>query len=218
MNTEGVLWYHEIFKSIQGEGVDAGKPCTFVRLYGCNMKCTYCDQPQTSKDRKKASIGTIVREVMKAGIPYVCITGGEPLIQWDSVYPLVLELTSMGYKVAIETNGCCIIDSDQYNRSFKYIMDVKCPSSGICKYNILDNMMNLQAKDEVVFVISDKCDYNYAKKVINQYPTEATLVFSPCFDEDWNPIISDKLIDWMINDRLFNVRVSVQMHKCLGVR
>ena len=97
-------------------------------------------------------------------------------------------------------------------------MDVKCPSSGICKYNILDNMMNLQAKDEVVFVISDRRDYNYAKKVINQYPTEATLVFSPCFDEDWNPIISDKLIDWMINDRLFNVRVSVQMHKCLGVR
>lgn len=218
MKTEGVLWYHEIFQSIQGEGVDAGKPCTFVRLYGCNMKCTYCDQPQTAKDRKKASIGTIVREVMKAGIPYVCITGGEPLIQWDSVYPLVLELTSMGYKVAIETNGCCKIDGDPYNRSFKYIMDVKCPSSGICKYNILDNLMNLQAKDEVVFVISDKCDYNYAKKVINQYPTEATLVFSPCLDEDWNPIISDKLIDWMIKDRLFNVRVSVQMHKCLGVR
>jgi 7-carboxy-7-deazaguanine synthase len=182
------------------------------------MKCAYCDQPQTQKDRKKASIETIVREVQRAGIPYVCITGGEPLIQWNSVYPLVLELNAMGYKVAIETNGCCPIESDPYNRSFKYIMDIKCPSSGVHKHNILDNMMNLQAKDEVVFVISDRKDYNFAKKVIAQYPTEATLVFSPCFDDDWEPIISDELIQWLIEDKLFNVRVSVQMHKCLGVQ
>lgn len=218
MNTDGILWYHEIFSSIQGEGVDAGKPCTFVRLYGCNMKCSYCDQPQTSRDRKKASISTIVREVLRLGVPYVCITGGEPLIQWDAVYPLVLELLSMDFKVAIETNGCCPIDADPYNRSFKYIMDVKCPSSGVSKYNILDNLMNLQMKDEVVFVIADRKDYMFAKKVIKQYPTPASIIFSPCFDDDWEPLISDDLVKWMLEDRLFNVRISVQMHKCLGVR
>lgn len=218
MITEGVLWYHEIFPSIQGEGVDAGKPCTFVRLYGCNMKCSYCDQPQEPRDRKKASIETIVREVQRIGIPYVCITGGEPLIQWNAVYPLVLELVSLDFKVSIQTNGCCPIDADPYNRSFKYTMDVKCPSSGVSQSNILDNLMNLQMKDEVVFVIADRKDYLFAKRVIRQYPTPATLIFSPCFDVNWKPLISEDLVNWMLEDRLFNVRLSVQMHKFLGVR
>lgn len=218
MITEGVLWYHEIFPSIQGEGVDAGKPCTFVRLYGCNMKCSYCDQPQEPRDRKKASIETIVREVQRIGIPYVCITGGEPLIQWNAVYPLVLELVSLDFKVSIQTNGCCPIDADPYNRSFKYTMDVKCPSSGVSQSNILDNLMNLQMKDEIVFVIADRKDYLFAKRVIRQYPTPATLIFSPCFDVNWKPLISEDLVNWMLEDRLFNVRLSVQMHKFLGVR
>lgn len=218
MITEGVLWYHEIFPSIQGEGVDAGKPCTFVRLYGCNMKCSYCDQPQEPRDRKKASIETIVREVQRIGIPYVCITGGEPLIQWNAVYPLVLELVSLDFKVSIQTNGCCPIDADPYNRSFKYTMDVKCPSSGVSQSNILDNLMNLQMKDEVVFVIADRKDYLFAKRVIRQYPTPATLIFSPCFDVNWKPMVSEDLVSWMLEDRLFNVRLSVQMHKFLGVR
>lgn len=218
MNTTGILWYHEIFSSIQGEGVDAGKPCTFVRLYGCNLECSYCDQPQTPKDKRKASISTIIKEVNKLGVPYVCITGGEPLIQWGAVYPLVLELISMGFKVSIETNGCCPIEADAYNRSFKYIMDVKCPSSGVSKYNILDNLMNLQMKDEVVFVISDRKDYVFARKIIRQYPTPASIIFSPCFNEDGSPVISSELVKWMLEDRLYNVRVSVQMHKCLEVR
>ena len=218
MITEGVLWYHEIFPSIQGEGVDAGKPCTFVRLYGCNMKCSYCDQPQEPRDRKKASIETIVREVQRIGIPYVCITGGEPLIQWNAVYPLVLEFVSLDFKVSIQTNGCCPIDADPYNRSFKYTMDVKCPSSGVSQSNILDNLMNLQMKDEVVFVIADRKDYLFAKRVIRQYPTPATLIFSPCFDVNWKPMVSEDLVSWMLEDRLFNVRLSVQMHKFLGVR
>lgn len=217
--TDTILWVHEIFASIQGEGVDAGKPCTFVRLYGCNLNCSYCDQPQGKTDKHKKSIGSVVTQVQRFGIPNVCITGGEPLIQWDTVYPLVLELTAMGFKVSIETNGCCPIDKDGYNRSFKYIMDVKCPSSGCANKNILDNLMNLQNKDEVVFVIANYSDYKFARKIIRQYPTQAALIFSPCFGKDNRPVINGtKLIDWMISDKLYNVRISIQMHKCLNVR
>lgn len=217
MKQEGILWYHEVFSSVQGEGVDAGKPCTFVRLYGCNLRCAYCDQPQRPKDRKKASIGTLVSEVQRIGVPNVCITGGEPLTQHEAVYPLVLELVGLGYNVSIETNGCCNIDFDDYKRSFKYIMDVKCPSSGEVHHNILENLMNLKANDEVVFVISNRKDYEYARKVIQQYPTQATLIFSPCFDTE-GPVIGEELVDWLLKDKLYNVRVSIQMHKCLGVR
>ena len=218
MNTDSVMWYQEIFTSIQGEGVDSGTPCTFVRLFGCNVSCAYCDQPQQKWDKKKASIETIFREVQRRKVPNVCITGGEPLIQWNAVYPLVLELLQYGYKVSIETNGCCPIDADPYNRSFKYIMDVKCPSSGVCDRNILDNIMNLQMKDEVVFVIANRKDYNFAKKVIGQYPTSANLLFSPCFSKEGKPLISKKLIGWMLEDELYNVRISVQMHKVLEVQ
>lgn len=215
---EGMLYYHEIFASIQGEGVDAGKPCTFVRLHGCNMQCSYCDQPQTMKDRKRTSIGSIVTKVQRLGVNNVCITGGEPLIQWDSVYPLVLELTSLGFNVSIETNGCCPIDSDGYNRSFKYIMDVKCPSSGMSHCNILKNLMNLQARDEVVFVIQNRRDYNYAKRIMKQYATPAQYIFSPCFNEEYEPMIGSKLVDWILEDKLVNVRVSIQMHKVLSCK
>lgn len=215
---EGLIYYQEIFSSIQGEGVDAGKPTTFVRLYGCNMNCSYCDQPQKPTGRIRTSIRKIVSKVCNLKVPNVCITGGEPLIQWESVYPLVLELTGLGFNVSIETNGCCPIEADNYNRSFKYVMDVKCPSSGVHKNNILDNLMRLKAKDEVVFVIQNRKDYNYAKEIIKKYPTPATINFSPCFNEDGEPMIGSKLIDWMLEDSLYNIRVSVQIHKTLKVR
>lgn len=215
---EGLIFYQEIFSSIQGEGVDAGKPCTFVRLFGCNMKCSYCDQPQKPEEKIRTSVKKIVSQVIKLGVPNVCITGGEPLIQWDSVYPLVLELTNLAFNVSIETNGCCPIEKDNYKRSYKYIMDVKCPSSGMKRYNILENLMNLQSKDEVVFVIKDKKDYNFAKSIIMSYPTSAVINMSPCFEGNTPSKGSRKLVDWILEDRMYNVRVSVQIHKFLQVK
>jgi 7-carboxy-7-deazaguanine synthase len=212
------LIVHEIFTTIQGESTDTGLPCTFVRLYGCNVGCSFCDQPQHKKDCKRMTIEALVSEVKKLHIPYVCITGGEPLMQWDNVYPVVLELVHSGFLVSIETSGCFPIESCNYNRSYKYIMDIKCPSSGVSHRNIYDNMMNLQMKDEVKFVIGNREDYDFAKKVLMQYPTSAKILFSPCFDENWKPLISEDLVKWMIEDELWNVRVQIQIHKVLGVR
>lgn len=215
---ENVLYYHEVFPSIQGESTDAGRPCLFVRLYGCNIHCSFCDQPQKPCDRKKISTGNLVNKILRYGIPYVCITGGEPLMQWNSVYPLVLELCESGVEVSIETSGCYPIDPDPYLRSFKYVMDVKCPSSGVSHKNILDNLMNLQAKDEVKFVIGSEEDYKYAKQVLSSHPTLAKILFSPCFIGDKAPIAKD-LTDWIIRDKLFyNTRMQIQMHKIIGVR
>lgn len=214
---ELMLYYQEIFSSIQGESTDAGKPCVFVRLYGCNLNCSYCDQPQLLSEKKRMDVRRMVAKVMQYHIPYVCITGGEPFLQWDSVYPLVLELCSLGLDVSIETNGCNEIEADPYNRRFRYIMDVKCPSSGVSKHNVLDNLMRLQSKDEVKFVIKNKEDYKFAKQILLQYPTPAQILFSPCFDHN-NPVIGQELVDWVVKDKIPNSRIQIQMHKILGVK
>lgn len=215
---DSVIFYHEIFPSIQGESTDTGLPCLFVRLYGCNIGCSYCDQPQTIKDRRKISIGNLSAKIQRYNIPYICITGGEPMLQWNAVYPLVLELVSLGYKVSIETSGCVPIDADPYLRSFKYVMDIKCPSSGVSDKNIFDNLMNLQAKDEVKFVIADRKDYEYMKTILRTYPTPAQILVSPCFDKDMKPMIGEELISWLLKDKMYHVRVQLQIHKFLGVR
>lgn len=216
-NSNGTLVYQEVFSSIQGESTDSGLPCVFVRLYGCNIGCLFCDQPQAPKDRKVISQQNMLYKISKFGIPYVCITGGEPMLQWESVYPLVLELCSCGYKVSIETSGCIPIEPDPYIRSFKYVMDIKCPSSGVNYKNIYDNLMNLQSQDEVKFVISDRNDYNFAKRILKNYPTQAKILFSPCFDKNNKPLIGSELSEWLIEDKLFNARVQIQLHKILGV-
>lgn len=215
---DSLLYLDEVFTSIQGESTDAGLPCTFVRLFGCHIGCTYCDQPQDPKNRKRISIGNLISKIQKLGVKYVCITGGEPMNQWNALYPLVLELVSLGYKVSIETSGCVPIEADPYNRSFKYIMDIKCPSSGVAEKNIFDNLMNLQAKDEVKFVVADEEDYKFMKKVLMRYPTQAKILVSPCFTPDFKPMIGEELVQWLLRDRLHHVRVQIQMHKCLNVR
>lgn len=211
-----MLYYDEIFCSIQGESSDSGLPCIFVRLYGCPIGCSYCDQPQTPDNRKKVSVANIVSKVMKfKGVKNVCITGGEPLI-YQEVIPLTWELMHLGYKVSIETSGCVPIEESTYRRSFKYVMDIKCPSSGVAEKNLFDNLLKLQHNDEVKFVIADREDYEYMKKVLKKYPTQASILVSPMFDKDLKPVIGNKLVEWILEDKL-NVRVQIQLHKILGV-
>ena len=212
-----MLYLDEVFVSIQGESTDAGLPCVFVRLFGCNVKCSYCDKPQKACNRKRVSIGNLVQMIKRFRVPYVCITGGEPLIQ-DEIYPVIYELVSEGYKVSVETNGCVPIDPCSYNRSYKYIMDVKCPSSGVSSKNVLSNLANLMPQDEVKFVIADEADYKFAKRILRSYPTSAKILFSPMFDSKGNPVISQQLVDWLIKDRLYYARVQIQMHKVLSVK
>lgn len=212
-----MLYYHEVFPSIQGESSSMGKPCVFIRLFGCNLRCVYCDQPQAPSDRKRISLENLVYKVMQYRIEDVCITGGEPLLQ-DEIYPLIYELVSKNFKVSIETNGSVVIPEDPYARSFKYVMDVKSPSSKVSTKNILSNLTRLQRHDEVKFVIADRKDYDYAKNVLREYPTKASILFSPMFDRDMKQHVGQDLCNWLIEDRIHRARVQLQMHKIIGVQ
>lgn len=208
------MFVHEIFTSINGETSYSGEPTTFVRLFGCNVKCKYCDQPQKVKDRKKMSVKKVVEEVRKRMITNVCITGGEPLLQ-EEIFQVVYELCDLGYNVIIETNGTVPLD-DFSRRPYHYIMDVKTPSSGVDSHNKYDNLELLTPKDEVKFVIANREDYDFMKKVLKHYSTSAKVLVSPMFDKDLKPVVGKELIDWIIEDKL-NVKVQIQIHKILNV-
>lgn len=206
-----------ITSSISGEGKFAGYPCTIIRLLGCNLWCTYCDNKVNVSDYRKTKMNLrrAVDIVSKLGNKYVLITGGEPLLQEETI-PLVYELSNEGYTVWIETNGSVPIEKDEYRRSWSYCMDIKCPSSGMAQYNVYDNLRNLQGVDEVKFVINDYADYIFARGIIKQYPTNAALIFSPMFDEEGNHN-GNSLAEWMLQDRITNIRLGLQIHKFLNV-
>ena len=209
-----MLWVDNIFASIQGESSYVGFPTVFVRLFGCTVGCCYCDTIQ--KKKSKMSLGRIVDMVRSyKGIKYVCITGGEPLIQEDTM-PLVYELQGLGYNVSIETSGCVPLDEESYRHSYKYVMDIKCPSSEVSHKNVYENLIKLQANDEVKFVISDRQDYEFMKKVLKKYPTQAQILVSPMFGIDMKPVIGKILVDWVIEDNI-NCRFNFQVHKFMGV-
>lgn len=211
-----MLWVDEIFVSIQGESSLAGYPTVFIRLFGCPVKCSYCDTEQ--KYKKKMSLGNIISTVRNfgKGIKHVCITGGEPMIQEDTL-PLVYELQTYGYKVSIETSGCVPLEDNFYRHSYKYIMDIKCPSSGVSGKNVYENLITLQSTDEVKFVVANREDYDFMLKVLKKYPTSAQVLVSPMFDQDLKPVISQELIDWILKDKL-QCRVNLQIHKFLSVK
>ena len=207
---------HEVFASIQGEGYDTGLPTVFVRFFGCNVKCVYCDQPQKRSECRTVSLDKVISEIRKHGISNVCITGGEPLLQ-NEIYPLIYELVSLGYNVSIETNGTLPIEEDNYKRSFKYVMDVKCPSSGVSDKNLYSNLKNLHPHDEVKFVIKDREDYNFMKTILIKYPTSARILVSPMFDAKLNPMIGKDLVEWLVADKLDHIKLQLQIHKILSV-
>ena len=209
-----MLWVDNIFVSIQGESSYVGFPTVCVRLFGCPVGCAYCDTFQKTKN--KMSLGRIVDTVRSyKGIKYVCITGGEPLIQEDTM-PLVYELQGLGYNVSIETSGCVPLDEESYRHSYKYVMDIKCPSSEVSHKNVYENLIKLQANDEVKFVISDRQDYEFMKKVLKNYTTQAQILVSPMFGIDMKPVIGQILVDWVIEDNI-NCRFNFQVHKFMGV-
>lgn len=212
-----MLFFQEVFLSIQGESSDSGLPTIFIRLFGCPVGCVYCDQPQEPCQRKRISIDNLLKMVGKyKGVKNICITGGEPLIQED-VIPLTWELLHRDYRVSIETSGCIPIEQSGYRRSFKYVMDIKCPSSMVSEKNVYDNLLHLQTNDEVKFVIADRIDYDFMKKVLRRYPTPASILVSPMFNENQKAVIGSELVDWILEDKL-NVRVQLQIHKLLDVK
>ena len=203
-----MLTINEIFHSIQGESTHAGRPCVFVRLTACDLRCRWCDTPYAFHEGHKMSVDEVVADVEARGCPVVEVTGGEPLLQAD-VYPLMQRLLDAGKTVLIETGGHRSIA--QVPAGVVRIMDVKCPGSGESARNDWSNFTLLTARDEVKFVIADRVDYEYARDIVqreNLTGRVAAVLFSPVHGE----LAAKQLAEWVIADRL-EVRVQLQMHK-----
>ena len=165
-----VLTVNEIFHSIQGESTHAGRPCVFVRLTACDLRCSWCDTPYAFTEGHKMSLDDIVAQVRSFECPVVEITGGEPLLQ-KNVYPLMDRLLEDGLMVMLETGGHMSIA--QVPEAVVRIVDVKCPGSGESHRNDWTNMDRLTRRDEVKFVIRDRVDYDFARAIVAEHDLAA---------------------------------------------
>jgi 7-carboxy-7-deazaguanine synthase len=203
-----VLTINEIFHSIQGESTHTGRPCVFVRLTACDLRCTWCDTPYAFAEGAKMSVDDVVARVEGFGCDLVEITGGEPLLQRD-VYPLMQQLLDTGRTVMVETGGHLSIQA--VPSSVIRIVDVKCPGSGEAARNHWQNLEMLTPHDEVKFVLRDRADYEFARDVVAKHGLVgriAAVLFSPV-----HGVLHPKpLAEWILADRL-GVRLQLQAHK-----
>ena len=202
-----MLKVNEIYHSIQGESTNAGLPCVFIRLTGCNLRCTYCDTEYAFFEGNERSFDEIVKEVKKYNCKLVEVTGGEPLMQDESI-TLMKKLCDEDFDVMLETAGNMPI-KDVDNR-VKIIMDLKCPSSGMMDKNLYENVDHLKKEDEVKFVIGNREDYDWMKEIINKYnlQNKCTLLASVVFGT-LEPLT---LVNWILEDKL-DMRFQLQIHK-----
>lgn len=203
------LKVNEIFHSIQGESTHAGRPCVFVRLTGCNLRCVWCDTAYAFHEGEALSLEEVLGRVRGYGCDLVELTGGEPLLQPGAV-ELMRELLAQGFEVLVETGGSLPIDD--VPAGVRRIVDVKCPGSGEVSRNRWENLDRLRDGDELKFVIADRGDYEWAigqirsRKLAGRVP----LIFSAVHG-DLEP---GRLADWVLEDRA-PVRVQLQLHKQL---
>ena len=197
----------EIFTSIQGESSYAGLPCTFVRLMGCNLRCSYCDTTFAYDEGIELTEEEILRKIRLAGIDLVEITGGEPLLQ-RGVRHFTKRLIGEGYKVLIETNGSVSIKDIDKNAII--VLDLKTPASGMSDKMDFSNLDEIKDKDEIKFVITDRNDYEWSKDIIHRFGLmkKCHLLLSPAY----GIIAPETLAMWVIDDRL-RVRLNLQLHK-----
>ncbi len=203
------LKVNEIFYSIQGESTYAGCPCVFVRLTGCNLRCSYCDTQYAYKAGEDVAFSDIVNQIALHQCSLVEVTGGEPLIQKETP-ALIHDLLEKGYKVLLETNGSQ--DIGQVDNRCITILDVKCPSSGEANKNDWDNLSKLTEGDEVKFVIGDREDYDYAKKVLDHNDISTSGVNAVHLSPLHGQMAPKDLAKWILEDHL-NVRLHLQLHK-----
>ena len=199
----------EIFRSIQGESTHAGRPCSFVRLTGCPMRCTWCDSEYTFTGGASMTVEDVLAQVRAFGCRLVEVTGGEPLAQREA-FELITRLCDEGYEVLIETGG--YVSTEQVDPRAKIILDVKCPASGESERNHWPNLERLRAdRDEVKFVVADVGDWEYARELIERHGLERralAVLVSPV----WGEIDLQQLADWIAASGL-DVRMQLQMHK-----
>jgi 7-carboxy-7-deazaguanine synthase len=225
------MFITEIFKSIQGEGTRAGLPCIFVRLTGCNLRCTWCDTAYAFHGGTKMSVAQVAARVDQlagripdttsetnnsvAAVPLVELTGGEPLLQ-EEIYPLAQHLLASGYTLMIETSGERFIG--KLPREVIKIVDVKCPDSGEPDTFDMRNLEALTPNDEIKFVLSTRRDYEFAREFTLQHNLPQRVhqvLLSPVFEGPegkWPGLEARKLVEWLLEDCL-TVRLGLQLHK-----
>jgi len=204
------LTVNEIFHSIQGESTYAGAPCAFVRLTGCNLRCTWCDSQYAYEEGETMSVEAVLERVGGFGCELAEITGGEPLIQ-EAVYPLMDALIEDDFTVLLETNGS--IDLTRVPEDVIRIVDLKCPSSGMTDRNLLSNLDIVGPHDEMKFVIADRADYEWARHLVRtdrRLEHVHTVHFTPVFGR----LEPSELAGWILEDRL-PVRLGCQLHKII---
>lgn len=201
----------EIFRSIQGESTHAGRPCSFVRLTGCPMRCRWCDSAYTFTGGTSLTLDAVMRRVHEFGCRLVEVTGGEPLVQKEA-FTLITRLCDEGFETLVETGG--YVSTEDVDERACIILDVKCPDSGEAERNHWANLDRLRVdKDEVKFVIASQRDWEWAREVVKhhelEYRTRAVLV-SPV----WTDVDLQQMADW-ISASGMNVRMQLQMHKII---
>jgi len=203
-----LLTINEIFYSIQGESTFAGRPCVFVRLTACDLRCSWCDTPYAFHEGRKRSLDDVLAEVDAYGCSLVEVTGGEPLLQ-EEVYPLMRRLLDAGRTVLLETGGHH--STARVPEPVVTILDVKCPGSGEAHRNDWTNLERLRSHDEVKFVIKDRADYEFARNVVRRQDLAtraAAVLFSPV-----HGVLEPRTMsEWILADSL-PVRLQLQIHK-----
>ncbi|WP_069649423.1 radical SAM protein [Caloranaerobacter ferrireducens] len=202
-----MLRVNEIFLSIQGEGISTGLPTIFIRLTGCNLRCSYCDTTYSYNYGNLMTIEQIIDKVKIFGYKRICITGGEPLLQND-IMKLLDKLTD--YEVNIETNGSVDISKYKLTKKHRFTMDIKTPTSNEHKKMRLSNFNYLRDNDEIKFVIGTREDYNWSKEIIKKYYNKGIITFSPIY----NMIEPKEIVSWILKDKL-DVRFQLQLHKII---
>ena len=213
----------EIYKSLQGESTHAGLPCVFVRLTGCNLRCSWCDSEYTFQGGQRMTADQVLNEVRRlspnGGL--VEITGGEPMLQERELLPLVEKLLEDEYRVLLETSGERPLA--RVPAGVIKIVDVKCPHSGAPDTFLLENLAELTARDEVKFVLSDRTDYEFAREFIREHNLAErvnAVLLSPAFrknatgarDSSHCLLDPQALAEWMLADEV-PARLGLQLHK-----
>lgn len=200
----------EIFFSLQGETKTVGIPTVFVRLTGCPLRCGYCDSAYAFSGGKNMSVDEVIKNVEKYSTKYVTVTGGEPLAQKEECLLLLKMLCDLNYRVSLETSGA--IDVSSVDHRVVKIVDIKTPGSLESTKNNFDNIQYLLPHDQVKFVICNRADYDWAKKIVGQFELmmRCEVLFSPSYHD----LPAQQLADWILEDQL-PVRFQLQLHKVL---
>ena len=213
MTGEPFLRITEVFHSIQGESTWSGLPCTFIRITGCPLRCTWCDTTYSFQGGDRRTLASLVEEAETIGTKLVEITGGEPLVHANA-FELIRMLLDRDFTVLIETSGA--VDIAPRNPRAHVIMDLKCPGSGEVERNMWPNLDHLTARDEIKFVVADRTDYEWTRQVIRDRKLDErltagslkALLISPVHDA----VDLKELASWILEDRL-PVRFQMQLHK-----